>query len=127
LDGDFLTSTLQGDSIFSGVSLDTDDQGVLAWYASSTDTETVSRELQEHEFVIGSARTTLGLASIGYVLWALRGGMFMATMYAGIPSWRMIDPTTLLNAYRDDGMPKDRVEELLSQQDEPIDSNPSNR
>ncbi|MEP2075362.1 MAG: hypothetical protein ABJJ13_17945, partial [Rhodopirellula bahusiensis] len=58
--------------------------------------------------------TTLGLASIGYVLWALRGGMFIATMYAGIPSWRMLDPASLLSAYRGaDGMAQDKVEEML--------------
>jgi len=42
--------------------------------------------------------------------------MFVATVYAGIPGWRMLEPSTLLSAYREDGKPNDRVEELLDRE-----------
>ncbi|EMI46059.1 LamG-like jellyroll fold domain-containing protein [Rhodopirellula sp. SWK7] len=98
--------------------LEIDEDSLLSWYALTNPTQHATGETEEHEFMVGGVGTTLGIASIGYVLWALRGGMFVATMYAGIPGWRMLDPTTLLNAYRGDDSPKDRVEEMLDAEEE---------
>ncbi|WP_404307435.1 LamG-like jellyroll fold domain-containing protein [Neorhodopirellula lusitana] len=100
-------------NMLSDILAEADDASLLAWYSRPDADNTLVNESEDREFVIGGVGTTLGLASIGYVLWALRGGMFMATMYAGIPSWRMLDPATLLNAYRNDDVAHDRVEELL--------------
>ncbi len=63
---------------------------------------------------IGAVGVTAGLVSIGYVLWAIRGGLLLATVYGGLPAWRMIDPATLLTAYRGSHVNgKDRVEDML--------------
>ena len=62
---------------------------------------------------VGAYSTSIGLASIGYVLWALRGGMFAATFYAGIPQWRALDPETLLGNYQNALAKNDKIEQML--------------
>ncbi len=51
-------------------------------------------------YFVGSAGTAAGLFSVGYVLWALRGGAIMTAMASSLPAWRIVDPTALLTAYR---------------------------
>ncbi|MCC9656619.1 cadherin domain-containing protein [Rhodopirellula halodulae] len=87
---------------------------LLTWHLSKDGSVRINEAYENEDIDVGAVGTTLGLASIGYVLWALRGGMFIATMYAGIPSWRMLDPASLLSAYRGaDDAAQDRVEEML--------------
>ncbi|WP_442510878.1 VCBS domain-containing protein [Novipirellula sp. SH528] len=50
---------------------------------------------------IGGLGVGAGLASVGYVLWALRGGVLLTTIFGSMPAWRMIDPSALLTVYRD--------------------------
>ncbi|WP_233214590.1 LamG-like jellyroll fold domain-containing protein [Rhodopirellula bahusiensis] len=103
--GDGLLNDLAGESALNTL---------LTWHLSDSGTVQINESFDNEEIDVGAVGTTLGLASIGYVLWALRGGMFIATMYAGIPSWRMLDPASLLSAYRGaDGMAQDKVEEML--------------
>ncbi|MGV3485524.1 MAG: cadherin domain-containing protein, partial [Planctomycetaceae bacterium] len=67
------------------------------------------------DFAVGTAGATAGLVSVGYVMWALRGGVFLATAYSSLPAWRMLDPATLLISYRSkkaDGA-DDSLERLL--------------
>ncbi len=65
-------------------------------------------------FYIGSAGVAAGIFSVGYVLWALRGGAFVAAITTSIPSWRFIDPVSLLSAYRAATTTgRDRVEDLM--------------
>jgi VCBS repeat-containing protein len=73
-----------------------------------------TEELQ-WDFSIGAVAVTAGLLSVGYVLWALRGGVFIATVFSGIPSWRLIDPSTLLEAHRSiEKNENDEIENMLS-------------
>ena len=51
-------------------------------------------------YIVGSAATAASVVSVGYVLWALRGGAFLAAVSTSIPSWRFIDPGAILSAYR---------------------------
>lgn len=39
-----------------------------------------------------------GMATLGGVLWLLRGGVLMATTLSQLPTWRMIDPLTVLDS-----------------------------
>jgi hypothetical protein len=65
-------------------------------------------------FYIGSAGIAAGIFSVGYVLWALRGGAFVAAITTSIPTWRFIDPAALLGAYRAATTSgRDRVEDLM--------------
>ncbi|WP_372720511.1 VCBS domain-containing protein, partial [Novipirellula sp.] len=49
---------------------------------------------------VGAIGAGTGIATVGYVLWALRGGVLLTTIFGSMPAWRMIDPTELLNAHR---------------------------
>ncbi|KAA5539094.1 DUF4347 domain-containing protein [Roseiconus nitratireducens] len=65
-------------------------------------------------YLVGTAQTAAGLFSIGYVMWALRGGTFMTAVASSLPAWRIVDPTTLLRAYRESSLPmEDGVEKML--------------
>ncbi|MCO8120950.1 DUF4347 domain-containing protein [Stieleria sp. TO1_6] len=64
---------------------------------------------------IGSAGAALGLFSIGYVTWAVRGGAFLSVLASSLPSWRFIDPTSLLTAYRSHNQnTSDGVDQIMS-------------
>jgi hypothetical protein len=65
-------------------------------------------------YLVGSAGSAMGLFSVGYVLWALRGGALMTAMASSLPAWRLIDPTALLTAYRASrATTQDHVERML--------------
>jgi hypothetical protein len=64
-------------------------------------------------YMIGSAGSAVGVFSIGYVVWALRGGAFVTAMSSALPAWRIVDPTALLTAYRTARSPSDAVENML--------------
>ena len=63
-------------------------------------------------YLVGSAGTAAGLFSVGYVLWALRGGALVTAAASSLPTWRLIDPAALLSAYRETKT-ADRVEQML--------------
>lgn len=64
---------------------------------------------------VGNAGIATGLFSVGYVLWALRGGAFVAAVSSTLPAWRLVDPTALLGAYHASSkMAGDRVEKFLA-------------
>ena len=66
------------------------------------------------QYVAGAATACTGIASIGYVVWALRGGAFITTISSSIPAWRMIDPASLLAAYRSvNRIADDEVDRIL--------------
>jgi hypothetical protein len=49
--------------------------------------------------VAGStAVVTTGL-TVGYLVWALRGGSLLATMISSLPAWTLIDPLPILNSF----------------------------
>ncbi|TWU40253.1 Cadherin domain protein [Novipirellula aureliae] len=49
---------------------------------------------------VGVVGATAGIATVGYVLWALRGGVLLTTIFGSLPTWRLIDPSALLTAHR---------------------------
>jgi hypothetical protein len=69
--------------------------------------------------IVGSAASAAGFFSMGVgyaIMWALRGGAIMTALSSSLPSWRIIDPTTLLTAYQGANVSKsDQVEKLLRQ------------
>ncbi|MGB7344042.1 MAG: cadherin domain-containing protein [Pirellulaceae bacterium] len=92
--------------------LQLDIQQAIVWHAWDDAREEV--EQGTYNFIVGSAASAAGLISVGYLFWGLRLGAFMAAFSTSIPSWRLIDPTTLLTAYRDSTYGKDQsIEEIL--------------
>ena len=51
--------------------------------------------LEEVAMEIGAATMA---ASLGYVLWFLRGGAMMATVVTQMPTWKMVDPLVILDS-----------------------------
>jgi predicted outer membrane repeat protein len=58
--------------------------------------EVGSSVLGDFEFTIGAV-TALG--TVGYILWALRGGALVALALSQLPAWQMIDPLPILDGY----------------------------
>ncbi|WP_345326923.1 VCBS domain-containing protein, partial [Novipirellula rosea] len=60
---------------------------------------------------VGGLGVGTGLASVGYVMWTLRGGVLLTTIFGSMPAWRMIDPSALLTVYRDaEGVRKSKAD-----------------
>ena len=70
-------------------------------------------EESQAEIFVGSAGTAAGFFSIGYVLWALRGGAFVSVMASSMPAWRIVDPAALLTAYRGSQQANDGLDEMI--------------
>ena len=51
-------------------------------------------------YFVGTAGAAAGFFSVGYVLWALRGGAILTAVASSLPTWRLIDPAAILTAYR---------------------------
>ena len=75
---------------------------------------TIFEEEGSFNFYVGTAGVAAGLFSIGYVFWAIRGGAFVAAITSTLPSWRLVDPAALLNAYRaSTAATPDRIEKMM--------------
>ena len=78
--------------------LQLDLEQAIVWQAWDDTRE--SFEDSSVHYVVGSAGAAAGMFSIGYVVWALRGGALVTAMSSALPAWRIVDPTALLTAYR---------------------------
>ena len=66
------------------------------------------------DFYAGAASAAVGLISFGYVFWGIRGGALAVVITSTLPTWRLVDPTSLLTAYRaSTTQATDRIEEML--------------
>ncbi|MEM9365339.1 MAG: cadherin domain-containing protein, partial [Planctomycetota bacterium] len=87
------------------------DYAIMAmWHLTDEGTSLLTPTDHTQDVTVVAVGASLGVASMGYVLWTLRGGVFVATIYAGLPRWRLIDPASLLPA---SDASNDRVEQLM--------------
>ena len=54
---------------------------------------------QFQHLVVGSAAGVTTTFTVGYVLWALRGGYLLASFLSSMPAWKMIDPLPVLEFF----------------------------
>jgi hypothetical protein len=47
------------------------------------------------------------LLSVGYVIWAIRGGSLLVTLLTTLPLWRWLDPLPVLESYERRKHPRD--------------------
>ncbi|MEA2708401.1 MAG: hypothetical protein QOF78_1002 [Phycisphaerales bacterium] len=78
--------------------------------------DVLSKELEENnakpKINVGSvAGMTTTLLSVGYVIWCLRGGAFVATLLTTLPLWKWLDPLPVLDE-------REREEKKDKQKDE---------
>jgi hypothetical protein len=58
--------------------------------------------------VVGSVGVVTTGFSVGYLFWAIRGGMLVSGLLAQVPAWTMLDPLLVI-----DGDQKDEDKESL--------------
>ena len=63
--------------------------------------------------LIGAAGAGMSMFSIGYVFWALRSGALLTVFASSLPTWRFIDPISILSAYRSARAGSDETLETL--------------
>ena len=51
-----------------------------------------------YEITLGVVVGTSSAASIGVIVWVLRGGSLIASLMAGLPAWRMLDPIPIVES-----------------------------
>ena len=67
------------------------------------------------QYYVGLAASSAGVASIGYFVWLLRGGALAAAVTTSLPTWRLIDPATLISAYRTTrNIKDDEIERIIT-------------
>ncbi|MCA9023406.1 MAG: hypothetical protein KDA74_24825, partial [Planctomycetaceae bacterium] len=49
-------------------------------------------------FIVGSTSTVSFALSVGYAIWSLRSGYFLATLLSSMPAWRTLDPLPVLSS-----------------------------
>jgi len=91
--------------------LQLDLEQAIAWQVWDEIRE--STEESRVQIAISSAGSAMGVFSVGYVVWALRGSAFATAMSSALPAWRIVDPSALLTAYRTARSPEDSIENLL--------------
>jgi hypothetical protein len=67
-------------------------QQQLATNANSSETKSLG------EVSLELSAVTMA-ASLGYILWFLRGSAMMATVVTQVPAWKMIDPLVILDSF----------------------------
>ncbi len=71
---------------------------LLLWEQMDEVTEDVYKTNSPFDFDF-TMSSIAGMATLGGVLWILRGGVLMATTLSQLPAWRMIDPLTVLESF----------------------------
>ena len=106
-----LRSLLQNFSHTDGIEQRAQDQldrvEFESGFYSAFDAEYLFAELNELEnnnnVDLGKFEMTVGavtaVGTIGYILWALRGGTLLALALSQLPAWQMIDPLPILESY----------------------------
>jgi VCBS repeat-containing protein len=59
-------------------------------------------------FAAGSAAGLTSVLTVGYVLWAVRGGWLVASLLAQMPAWRLVDPLVVLDYLDEDASKPER-------------------
>ena len=58
------------------------------------------------DIVVGSSAVVSTSLSVGYVIWALRGGSLLTAFLSAMPAWQAFDPLLVLQSFE-----KKKVEE----------------
>jgi hypothetical protein len=64
--------------------------------------DTLQSEFHFEQIVIGTALTGTFTLTAGYVLWAVRGSMLVASLVAQLPAWQVFDPLPILDSCDDE-------------------------
>ena len=87
--------------------------------------DTLQSDLDFEQIVVGTALTGTFTLTAGYVLWAVRGSMLVASLVAQLPAWQVFDPLPILDSCDDERARRqidedgsdDSLESMLESQD----------
>ena len=107
----------EGDLADIGISDELEEIRSNATFATVFDAQFLFDQLDELEVqnsILGDFEVSVGaitaFGTIGYILWALRGGALAALALSQLPTWQMIDPLPILDGYA--GRDKSEKEDL---------------
>ena len=104
-----LQSVSEADLANERSSLEIEQFRAAASFATVFDAQFLFDQIEDVDLsnsVFGDLKVTVGavtaFGTIGYVLWALRGGALVALALSQVPAWQMIDPLPILDGYNND-------------------------
>lgn len=62
--------------------------------------EAVAADVDRQMYVTRIAAASGVTLSVGFVVWALRSTALMASLFATVPAWQIVDPLPILASYR---------------------------
>ena len=84
----------------------------------------IQKDLEEKSsnlsVVVGTSTVLTSSMTVGYALWAIRGGMLISSALASLPAWRLIDPLPVLGSLQNDGIEEDSesLESIVNENNE---------
>jgi hypothetical protein len=85
--------------------------------------EKLTRNINMDGRVVGSVGVVTTGFSVGYLIWAVRGGMLLSGVLSQIPAWTMLDPLMVIDGEgkEDD---KESLQTIMDRQQAKLNSNP---
>lgn len=72
------------------------EHGNLMWEDFKLLRQRIQDDATSRRLAVGAVAAAGSAATIGYVLWTIRGGFLMATLMASLPAWRSLDLMPIL-------------------------------
>ena len=92
-----------------------DIQQAIVWGRWDEIRDEMAQQSSYSNFAVGAVDATAAIASVGYAMWAIRGSVFVTSMFGSLPAWRLVDPASMLLAYRNRRVTDDdSVERMLA-------------
>lgn len=71
----------------------------LLWNNLNVIRDQIEEDSNAMAVAVGTATAVSGVATIGYLVWTLRGGYLVASLVSAVPAWRVFDPLPILEMH----------------------------
>ena len=112
-ESDFETDNLRV-SVFRQLELEQDVLAVL-----NEQQQNIDALLANDQMTIGTMGVATSGLTVGFVAWALRGGIFISGFLTQLPMWKLVDPLVIMQAAS--GQSDETIEELMEQERQALD------
>ena len=86
--------------------------------------ESVDSEAQLSTVFVGSVGGVVSSFTVGYVVWAIRSGIVLSSLLAGLPAWTMFDPLAVVPVGDSDADEEDEsLEQIVEKQSQRLSEN----
>ena len=97
-------------------------QSAEVWQAVDSLIEQIDEEVSAADVAVtvtvGGVAGLSGAMSVGYVVWAIRGGSLLASVLSSMPVWRLVDPLPVIDRWESRGKRRKRSRGLDRDRDE---------